>query len=112
MDAVEVVRRAIAAYNAQDLEALLALCHPDGQVDWTRSRSPLSGHYHDQQGYTVLLTEYWHVFDEIRLVPERLIAVGEHVVVPSVSHVRGRGGIALSQKSVYVFTVRDGRIVA
>ena len=35
---VDVVRRAIDAYNRRDLQAMRAEAHPDVEVDWSASR--------------------------------------------------------------------------
>jgi ketosteroid isomerase-like protein len=40
---VEVVRQAIEALNRRDLPMGRALCHPDAEIDWSRSRGPLKG---------------------------------------------------------------------
>jgi len=42
---VETVRRQNEAWNRQDLTAWLASFHPDGELDWSRSRGPLKGVY-------------------------------------------------------------------
>jgi len=35
---VEVVRRAIGAYNRRDFETIRALDHPEVELDWSASR--------------------------------------------------------------------------
>ena len=56
---IELVRRAIDGLNRRDIEASLALFHPDVEIDWTRSRGPLQGVYRGHSGLESLWNEFW-----------------------------------------------------
>jgi len=42
---VDVVRRALDAWNSGDLDRALEVLHPDGEVDWSESRGLERGIY-------------------------------------------------------------------
>ena len=46
----------------------------------------------------------------IVIEPDRFIETGESVVVPNVSHQRGRDGIEVTARSTFVFTLRDRKV--
>ena len=51
--------------------------------------------------------EFWEsAWTEI----DELIPVGDHVVVPHASHVRGRDGIEAQGRTTWLFTIRNGQI--
>ena len=107
---IDVVRLAISAWNERDVEACLALFHPDAELDWSRSYGPLPGIFRGHAGLLLLSAEYWSMFAHMLVVPDEFIAVGEHMVVPHRGHYHGRGG-ELVARSTHVYSVRSGRIV-
>ena len=102
-----LLRQAYAAFNARDLDAALALMHPD--VDWPNAieGERVRGHadvraYWEQQFETI----------DPRVEPERFteeeggrIAVDVHQVVRSHD-----GELLADQRVRHVYTVRDGLI--
>jgi ketosteroid isomerase-like protein len=109
---VEIVRRAIEAFNRRDFDVALRDVAPDGTVDMSHSRGPDAGVYvgHDavRRFWTADMTE---PFERHTMVPDDLIPHGEHVVVPMTARMTGRGGIEVEAKSATVATLRDGRMV-
>jgi ketosteroid isomerase-like protein len=108
---VKTVRAAIDAFNRGDLEAMLALGGGDFEYDWSRSLAPNRGVYRGPEGFMEFVNEQWDMFNEIRLEPDEFIPRGNHVVVPTTTHARGREGIPLSARSAQVYTFEDGRLV-
>jgi ketosteroid isomerase-like protein len=105
---VEIVRRGLEAWSRGDLEATLALMDP--QLEW-RTTGLFPGvalAYHGHEGYT----RFWHDFralwDEIEIVPERLLDHGESVVVFGRFEAKGREGITVGREMGMIFTIRDG----
>ena len=102
-----LLRQAYAAFNARDLDAALALMHPD--VDWPNAIE--GGHV---LGHTDVRAYWEQQFDTIdpQVEPERFmeeedgrIAVDVHQVV------RSRDGELLADQRVrHVYTVRGGLI--
>jgi ketosteroid isomerase-like protein len=107
---VEVARRAIAAYNRRDYEAIRTLNHPDVQVDWSASRGLEAGIYQGQEEVIRFYRNFLDTFDEVTIEPDRFIESGDSVVVPNSAQVRGRDGIETVARSALVFEIRDGRV--
>jgi ketosteroid isomerase-like protein len=107
---VEIVRRAIAAYNRRDFEAMQALNHPDVELDWSASRGLEAGVY---QGWREVMRFYQNflgTFQAVVIEPDRFIESGDLVVVPNSAQIRGRDGIDTVARSAFVFEVRSGRL--
>jgi ketosteroid isomerase-like protein len=108
---VELARRAIEAFNAHDLDAMRALASEDFEYDWTRSIGPQRGVYRGQDGFLEFAEDQWSMFDEVRLEVHELIPCGDHVVVRSTTHGRGRGGVPVSANSAQLYTFDESRLV-
>ena len=110
---VDLLVRAYAAYNAQDLAGLLALVDPD--VDWPEGPDRL-GRLHGRAAVRAYWTEQWtrtHTHDEP--VGFRSLAEehgGRRVVVRIRQTVRGLDGAVLGADAFdHTHTIRGGRIV-
>jgi ketosteroid isomerase-like protein len=108
---VEIVRRAIAAYNGRDFDAMRAMNHPDLELDWSASRGLQSGVYKGVDRVFGMYRNFLETFDEVVVEPERYVESGDSVIVPNSARVRGRDGIETVAKSALVFEVRGGLIV-
>ena len=101
-----LLRQAYAAVNARDLDAALALMHPD--VDWPNAIEDrrVIGHadvraYWEEQFETI----------DLRVVPERFTEKDGRIAVDVHQVVRSRDGELLADQRVrHVYTVRDGLI--
>src|SRR5258705_9940822 len=93
---VELVRQALRAYTRRDVDALRALADPRVELDWSASRSWLAGVYRGIEESLRFYAGYFEAFEEIVIEPDRLIEAGDSVIVPNVSHQRGRDGIEVS----------------
>ncbi len=107
---VEIVRRAIAAYNRRDFEALQVLNHPDLQLDWSASRGLQAGIYRGREEVFRLYQGFLEVFDEVRIEPDRFIEFADSVIVPNRAQLRGRDGIETVARSALTFEMHDGRV--
>ena len=50
------------------------------------------------------------LWESSRLEPHEFIEAGDLVVVPGTMHVKGRGGIEVAARGVFVWTIRNGAI--
>jgi hypothetical protein len=103
----ELLRRAYAAFNARDVDAVLALMHPD--VDWPNAfeGGRVRGHAE--------VRAYWQrQFAQIapQVTPRRFsdtddgrVAVDVHQVVRSLD-----GDVLAEGEVVHVYTLRDGLV--
>lgn len=107
---VEVVQRAIDAYNRRDFDALRAVNHPDVELDWSASRGLAAGVYHGREEVIGFYRDFLGTFEEVSVAPERFIESGETVVVPNATRVRGRDGIETVARSALVFEIRGERV--
>jgi ketosteroid isomerase-like protein len=107
---VELVRRALEAYNLGDFDAMRAMNHPDIALDWSRSRGFEARVYRGSDEVMRFYRGFLGTFDEAVVVPERCIEAGDSVVVPNSFYLRGRDGIETSARSALVFRVQDGLI--
>jgi uncharacterized protein len=108
---LEIVRRAIEAWNHRDLDGALQALHPDAELDWSESSGVQRGVYHGIGDIRRFWEEWLDLFEEIVVQPEAFIDAEEHVVVPNRTYLRGRDGVEVDAGSTSVWTVSDGKIV-
>jgi ketosteroid isomerase-like protein len=108
---VQIVRRAIEAFNRRDFDMALRDIAPNGTVDMSHSRGPDASVYVGHDAVRRFWTDMTEPFERHTIVPEEFIPHGEHVVVPMTARMTGRGGIEVEARSATVATLRDGRLV-
>ena len=109
---VEIARAFTDAFNAHDVEALIACCHPD--VEFHSTFAAVGGTvYHGHDGMREWhrdLEEAWE--NEISSEPEALFDLGEHLLTFTVLHGRGkRSGAEAVLRVAAVTRSRDGLLV-
>ena len=107
---VELIRRGFVAFNARDVEALVAVCASD--CEWMPFRAQLEGiSYRGHDGirrFVEDMDQDWHAF---RIEPVELHDRGARVVVVGRVIAAGRGsGVEVDSLAGFVFDVREGRI--
>jgi ketosteroid isomerase-like protein len=107
---VEVVRRSIEAWNRRDLTTISALWRSDGEVDWSHARGPLKGVYRGRGERETLWNAFWSTFEDVQVETHGFTDAGSEVVVSNTAHARGREGIEVVARSVFVYTVENGQI--
>jgi ketosteroid isomerase-like protein len=108
---VEILRRAIDAFNRRDLEAATRYADPEIEVDWSQSRGLEAGVYRGAEAVRDFWSNYFDIFDRIAVTPEEFIDLGDRMVVPTRTRLHGREGIEVQTRSAFVVTLRHGRIV-
>jgi uncharacterized protein len=110
---VEIVRNAIAAYNAGDIDAVAALISPDLEL-YSTPEMPNGGLFHGREGFDEWLTQWLEAWDEFRLELVAVEAVDDRHVVADVRQI-GRGahsGIELDMPVVHLYEIdADGKAV-
>jgi len=107
---VEIVRQSLDAFSQRDIDTLRALNDPELVLDWSASVGWLAGVYRGFDEALRFYEGYFEAFQEVVIEVDRFIDVGELVVVPNVSHQRGRDGIEVSARGTFVFTIRNRKI--
>jgi ketosteroid isomerase-like protein len=107
---VELVRRGYEAFARGDLEAALAMFHPDIQIeDHERSlETPTS--YRGRDGFLSLFATVNEGFSDVRYIPEELTAVGDRVLVEVRRTGRGvSSGAQVDERQFHVWDIAAGR---
>jgi len=101
-----LLRQAYAAFNARDLDAALALMHPN--IDWPNAIE--GGRVHGHAGVRAYWEQQFETIDP-RVEPERFTEEDGRIAVDVHQVVRSRGGELLADQRVrHVYTVRNGLI--
>jgi ketosteroid isomerase-like protein len=109
---VETVKTAIDAFNRGDMEAMLKIGYAEEFVyDWSRSMGPNRGIYRGAEGFMEFVKDQWSIFELVTLEAHDFIPRGNHVVVPTTTHGRGRQGVSVTARSAQLYTFEDGRLV-
>ena len=109
---VEIVRQVIDAFNSEDMELILALKHPDLELEIPPDLSAEPDIYRGHDG----MRRYWESFRdamrEIRIQPERFWDAGQVVVVAIHGTARGRRtAIPVELRTAGTWTICDGRVI-
>ena len=105
----EIVRRAHAALNSGDLDALLELCDPGFRLDMSdRVMNPAV--YDGHEGIRRFYDEVHEVWQAYTWEPRRILESGDRLVAQLHSTGRGRGsGVEIVRETAMVWTVGAGR---
>jgi ketosteroid isomerase-like protein len=102
----ELLRRAYAAFNARDLDAALALMHPE--VDWPNAVE--GGRVHGHREVRAYWEGQFETFDP-QVEPERIVDENGRLVVAVHQVVRSPDGELLADQRVrHLYTLREGLI--
>jgi ketosteroid isomerase-like protein len=109
--ALDIVRRAFAAFNRHDVDGVLEVCHPE--IEWRPLRASRARTvYRGREGVERALAEVAAEFEEVRNDPRELFAVGDAVVVVGRLLAKERAsGVRLDRPAAWVCTIRDGLVV-
>ena len=110
-DDVAIVRRAYEAFGRGDMDALMALLHPD--IEWrTTDAVPFEGTYRGIDEFLRGMSEWTEPFDDLTTAVEEMTDVGEQVLVRH--RMRGRGRDSGAEVDLVLWqlvSVRDGQLV-
>ena len=107
---VEIVRAAIDAHNRGDVDAVLKDAAPDFEYDGTRAVGIDRGTFNLDE-FRDLLATFTDSWESYTIGADELIDAGEDVVMPFTNVLRGRDGIEVQARGVWVWTFRDGACV-
>jgi ketosteroid isomerase-like protein len=107
---IEIVRASIEAFNHGDVDAAFKDVDPDFEYDQTRAVGIDRGMFNLDE-FRDLLTTFTDSWESFTIGPDELIDAGEDVVMPFTNVARGRDGIEVQARGVWVWTIRDGSVV-
>ena len=109
----EVVRRLVTAFNAFDIDAVIALCSPDVVVH-ENPAFPGASTYRGHDGVRAMLAAWSEAFDEWHADVQRVTVDGDEVTLigtyAGVGRLTGAPVKMPPERAVYV--VRDGQVVS
>jgi ketosteroid isomerase-like protein len=105
---IELARRGFDAWNADDLDALLALCHPEIEYHSSGVFPGMEPVYRGKEG----IRRWWQTFhepwSEIKVIPEKIVERPGVVNVLVRFEGTGRQGIETSMRFINALEIRDG----
>jgi ketosteroid isomerase-like protein len=112
-ETIEVIRRAIAAFNAGDIEWMLDLADPE--LEWLPAFGAATGGATAYRGHAEF-GEYWRetqeIWDHFHFSAERFIDDDDRVVVVGRGSGRAKGsGVQIDQPFAMFWKVRAGKLV-
>jgi ketosteroid isomerase-like protein len=110
---VEILREAIEAINAGDLDAAIDGVHPD--IEWqTLDLFPDSATYRGPEAVKGFFQTWLDTFEGFRLHLGECVPVGEHLILATL-RVRGKGvgsGAGVESPEFFqLFEFRDGQVI-
>ena len=108
---IDVVRRAMRAFDRGELKTVLKHADPGVVFDWSRSGGLEAGTYIGQQAAARFLSTFHDVFERVDSEPQELIEYGDSVLVPTHTRLWGRDGIEVQTRHTALVTLREGKIV-
>ncbi len=108
---VEIIRALIDAGNRGDWDACFKDAAPgfvwdNSRAIGTDNRAVLRSAAQARDFFRGLV-EIW---ESLRVEIDETILIGDHVVVPHTTHIRGRDGIEAQARTTWLFTFRNGKI--
>lgn len=108
---VEVVRKALAAFNSGEVEQVLAVVQPDFEAHIAPELSAEPDTYRGSSGLQRYFDSFQEAFEEIRFEVEGLTDAGDSVVVGlRMSAVGKATKIPVEQRNAGVWTILDGKL--
>lgn len=105
---LELVRSAYDAWNRDDLEAQLAMLHPEFEYVTSGLFPGLAPIYRGHAGYRDFWRDFKQVWESLRIEIEELHEVGEQYVALFTFEARSRDGLTVRRQFGNVLSVRDG----
>jgi ketosteroid isomerase-like protein len=105
---IDLVRTGLEAYNSADLDALVAMCHPEVEFRTSGIFPGLKPVYRGHQGLREFWRDFYETWESLTNEVEDLRAEGDRVVALFTYHARGRDGIEVRRRGATVFTIRNG----
>jgi ketosteroid isomerase-like protein len=106
----ELAERGYRAWNEDDLEALLAVCHPDIEYHSSGVFPGMRAVYEGEEGVRDWWADFHEPWKEIKVIPERIAERDDQVAILVRFEGRGREGIETTMRFINTLEVRDGQV--
>jgi ketosteroid isomerase-like protein len=108
---IELARSGFEAYNRGDLDALLAISHPEFEFRTSGIFPGLKPVYRGHPGLREFWRDFYEMWESIANDVEDLRAAGDQVVALFTYRAHGRDGVEVRRQGASVFTIRNGLLV-
>jgi ketosteroid isomerase-like protein len=105
---IELVEHGYAAWNRDDLEGLLDVCHPDVEYHSSGVFPGLQSVYYGAEGIRQWWADFHEPWQEIKVIPQRIAETPEGVAVLVRFEGTGRQGIETTMEFINTLEIRDG----
>jgi ketosteroid isomerase-like protein len=108
---IDVVRLALAAFEAKDLDAAFALAHEDAVFDWSNSISPYAGVVRGHDEMRRLMADFLDTWQEVSWSFDDVVEIdAERVIIATRVRMRVRDNLETEARGAQLWTVRDGKV--
>ena len=108
-DHIDSFRRGVEAFNTGDLDAAVALVHPD--VEFVPLRAALQGSYHGHEGLAEFFADNRESFDLFEASYSEIRSLGDRVLAFGAIRARGKGSSVETQVvSAVLAEFREGKV--
>jgi ketosteroid isomerase-like protein len=109
---LEIVERGFEAFNAEGIDGILPLIHPDFEATTPPDLATEPDTYRGHEGVRRWFSSFDEVMDEIRWDARGFREAGDLVLVEFTLRARGRTtGLDFGQEAVMVWQLRDGKAI-
>lgn len=105
---LELARVGIDAWNRGDVDAVLALCHPEYEYHTSGDFLGLDRVYRGHDGFRKFERDFRGNWEWLSVTVEELHDHGDKVAVLGTFEARGRDGLTVRRRIANVTTYRDG----
>ena len=111
-DNLEIVQRAIEAFNANGVDGILPLIHPEFEATTPPDLASEPDTYRGHDGVRRWFDSFYEAMDDIRWDAHEFHEVGDRVVVEFTLRARGKtSGLDFGQNAVMVWSFRGGKAI-
>jgi ketosteroid isomerase-like protein len=105
---IELTERGYRAWNEDDLEGLVAICHPEVEYYTSGVFPGLQTVYEGREGIRRWWADFHEPWQEIKVIPERIVETDSGVAILIRFAGKGRQGIETTMRFINTIEVRDG----
>jgi ketosteroid isomerase-like protein len=105
---IELTERGYRAWNEDDLDGLLDVCHPEVEYHTSGVFPGLQSVYYGEDGIRQWWADFHEPWKEIKVIPERIVETDNGVAALVRFEGKGRQGIETTMSFINTIEVRDG----
>ena len=105
---IELTERGYRAWNEDDLEGFVFICHPKVEYYTSGVLPGLQTVYEGREGIRRWWADFHEPWQEIKVIPERIVETDSGVAILIRFEGKGRQGIETTMRFINTIEVRDG----